>query len=143
MLRGSTSSKQLGEFFAQGRRSPRSRVTGLFFGASGAGKDVAEQLIAGLLLPSRRAPSPHPTAKHWTTTFRRRCTFRRIVRRIRLRIPGMRRLFPPSQACGNLDYGRRMNRLADDPAQRAPLSPDRLDLGSLMEIAVPGNSPGG
>src|SRR3981081_1426724 len=41
------------------------------------------------------------------------------------------RLFPHLDVRANLDYGRRMNRLADDAAQRVRVT-DLLDIGSLL-----------
>ena len=42
------------------------------------------------------------------------------------------RLFPHLDVRGNLDYGRRMNRLRDDPAQRKRVT-DLLDIGNLLD----------
>jgi molybdate transport system ATP-binding protein len=51
------------------------------------------------------------------------------------------RLFPHLDVRHNLDYGRRMNRLADDPLQRARVT-DLLDIGSLLDRR-PGQLSGG
>jgi len=51
------------------------------------------------------------------------------------------RLFPHLDVRQNLDYGRRMNRLADDPAQRARVT-DLLDIGHLLDRR-PGRLSGG
>ena len=51
------------------------------------------------------------------------------------------RLFPHLDVRQNLDYGRRMNRLADDHAQRARVT-DLLDIGSLLNRR-PGQLSGG
>ena len=42
------------------------------------------------------------------------------------------RLFPHLDVARNLDYGRRMNRVADDPAQRKRVT-DLLDIGHLLD----------
>ena len=51
------------------------------------------------------------------------------------------RLFPHLDVRRNLDYGRRMNRLADDPAQRRRVT-DLLDIGGLLDRR-PGQLSGG
>jgi molybdate transport system ATP-binding protein len=51
------------------------------------------------------------------------------------------RLFPHLDVRANLDYGRRMNRLANDPAQRARVT-DLLDIGGLLDRR-PGQLSGG
>jgi len=51
------------------------------------------------------------------------------------------RLFPHLDVRQNLDYGRRMNRLADDPAQRKRVT-DLLDIGHLRDRR-PGQLSGG
>ncbi len=51
------------------------------------------------------------------------------------------RLFPHLDVRQNLDYGRRMNRLAEDPAQRARVI-DLLDIGALLDRR-PGKLSGG
>jgi molybdate transport system ATP-binding protein len=51
------------------------------------------------------------------------------------------RLFPHLDVRANLDYGRRMNRLADDPAQRTRVT-DLLDIGRLLDRR-PGQLSGG
>ena len=51
------------------------------------------------------------------------------------------RLFPHLDVRRNLDYGRRMNGLADDPAQRARVT-DLLDIASLLDRR-PGRLSGG
>src|SRR5258708_6863498 len=51
------------------------------------------------------------------------------------------RLFPHLDVRQNLDYGRRMNRLVDDPAQRARVT-DLLDIGGLLDRR-PGQLSGG
>jgi molybdate transport system ATP-binding protein len=51
------------------------------------------------------------------------------------------RLFPHLNVRQNLDYGRRMNRLVDDPAQRKRVT-DLLDVGNLLDRR-PGQLSGG
>jgi molybdate transport system ATP-binding protein len=51
------------------------------------------------------------------------------------------RLFPHLDIRQNLDYGRRMNGLAEDPAQRARVT-DLLDIGNLLDRR-PGRLSGG
>jgi molybdate transport system ATP-binding protein len=51
------------------------------------------------------------------------------------------RLFPHLDVRQNLDYGRRMHRLADDPAQRSRVT-DLLDIGGLLDRR-PGELSGG
>ena len=51
------------------------------------------------------------------------------------------RLFPHLDVRQNLDYGRRMNRLADDPAQHRRVT-DLLDIGGLLDRR-PGKLSGG
>ena len=118
-------------------RSPaRAGVTGLF-GASGSGKTSLINMIAGCC--GRIAASSPSTARRSTTPQRS------------LHVPAHRRrigyvfqdarLFPHLTVRQNLDYGRRMNRLADDPAQRARVA-DLLDIGSLLDRR-PGQLSGG
>ena len=105
--------KQLGEFSLSAAFTSEGRVTGLF-GASGAGKTSLINMIAGLLRPDRGVIG---------------YVFQDA------------RLFPHLNVRQNLDYGRRMNRLADDPAQRTRVT-DLLDIGGLMDRR-PGQLSGG
>ena len=129
-------SKQLGEFSLQAGFASEGRVTGLF-GASGAGKTSLINIIAGLLRPDRGIIAIDGETLDDTE--------------IRVHVPAHRRrigyvfqdarLFPHLDVRGNLDYGRRMNRLADDPAQRARVT-DLLDIGGLLDRR-PGKLSGG
>src|SRR6202007_2766602 len=102
------------------------RVTGLF-GASGAGKTSLINMIAGLLTPDRGTITVDGETLDDTSA--------------RLHIPPYRRhigyvfqdarLFPHLNVRQNLDYGRRMNRIAEDPAQQKRVI-DLLDIGSLL-----------
>jgi molybdate transport system ATP-binding protein len=128
--------KQLGEFSLEASFSSEGRVTGLF-GASGAGKTSLINMIAGLLRPDRgfisldgetlddTAAGVHIPPHH---------------RRIGYVFQDAR-LFPHLNVRQNLDYGRRMNRLPDDPAQHRRVT-DLLDIGSLLDRR-PGKLSGG
>jgi len=129
-------SKQLGDFHIEARFASGGRVTGLF-GASGAGKTSLINMIAGLLQPDRGVIAVDGETLDDTAA--------------RLHVPAHRRrigyvfqdarLFPHLDVRQNLDYGRRMNRLADDQIQRARVT-DLLDIGSLLERR-PGQLSGG
>jgi molybdate transport system ATP-binding protein len=129
-------SKQLGEFSVEACFASEGRVTGLF-GASGAGKTSLVNMIAGLLRPDRGIIAIDTETLDDTAH--------------RVHIPAHRRrigyvfqdarLFPHLDVRENLDYGRRMNRLADDPAQRARVT-DLLDIGGLLDRR-PGRLSGG
>ncbi len=128
--------KQLGEFSLHASFASEGRVTGLF-GASGAGKTSLVNMIAGLLRPDRgnividgdvvddTAAGIHVPA------YRRRIGY----------VFQDARLFPHLSVTQNLDYGRQMNRLAHDPAQRKRII-DLLDIGALLDRR-PGKLSGG
>ena len=128
--------KKLGEFTLEASFTSEGRVTGLF-GASGAGKTSLINMIAGLLRPDRGSIVIDGETLDDTTA--------------RIHIPAHRRrigyvfqdarLFPHLDVRQNLDYGRRMNRLSDDPAQRARVT-DLLDIGGLLDRR-PGQLSGG
>jgi molybdate transport system ATP-binding protein len=128
--------KQLGEFSLQVAFTSDGRVTGLF-GASGAGKTSLINMIAGLLQPDRGTiaidtETLDDTAAHiHVPAYRRRIGY----------VFQDARLFPHLGVRQNLDYGRRMNRLADDPAQRKRVT-DLLDIGGLLDRR-PGQLSGG
>ena len=128
--------KQLGEFSVQASFASEGRVTGLF-GASGAGKTSLINMIAGLLRPDRGTIAidgevlDDTTARMHVPAHRRRIGY----------VFQDARLFPHLDVRANLDYGRRMNRLADDPAQRKRVT-DLLDIGGLMDRR-PGKLSGG
>jgi molybdate transport system ATP-binding protein len=129
-------SKQLGEFFIEASFASDGRVTGLF-GASGAGKTSLINMIAGLLNPDRGTIAIDGEMLDDTAG--------------RLHIPAHRRrigyvfqdarLFPHLDVRKNLDYGRRMNDLAADPAHHARVV-DLLDIGQLLDRR-PGQLSGG
>ena len=129
-------SKQLGEFSLQASLVSEGRVTGLF-GASGAGKTSLVNIIAGLLRPDRGSividdeTLDDTAAGVHVPAHRRRIGY----------VFQDARLFPHLDVRQNLDYGRRMNRLADDHAQRGRVT-DLLDIGSLLNRR-PGQLSGG
>jgi molybdate transport system ATP-binding protein len=128
--------KQLGDFSLQASFASEGRVTGLF-GASGAGKTSLINMIAGLLRPDRGVVTLDGETLDDTST-------RVHVRPHRRRIGYVfqdARLFPHLDVRQNLDYGRRMNRLAEDPAQRERIV-DLLDIGDLLDRR-PGQLSGG
>ena len=135
MLRVDVSS-ELGEFSIEAAFASEGRVTGLF-GASGAGKTSLINMIAGLLRPDRGTIAIDGDTLDGTAA--------------RIHIPAHRRrigyvfqdarLFPHLDVRQNLDYGRRMNRLADDPAQHKRVT-DLLDIGGLLDRR-PGKLSGG
>jgi molybdate transport system ATP-binding protein len=128
--------KQLGEFSLQANFESEGRVTGLF-GASGAGKTSLINMIAGLLRPDRGTIAldgetlDDVAAGVHIPAHRRRIGY----------VFQDARLFPHLDVAQNLDYGRRMNRLDDDPAQRRRVT-DLLDIGHLLERR-PGKLSGG
>jgi molybdate transport system ATP-binding protein len=129
-------SKQLGEFSIQASFASEGRVTGLF-GASGAGKTSLINIIAGLLRPDRGTividteTLDDTAARVHVPAYRRRIGY----------VFQDTRLFPHLDVGQNLDYGRRMNRLADDPASRERVT-DLLDIGGLLDRR-PGQLSGG
>jgi molybdate transport system ATP-binding protein len=128
--------KQLGEFSVEASFASEGRVTGLF-GASGAGKTSLISMIAGLLRPDRGIIAIDSETLDDTA--------------MRLHVPTHRRrigyvfqdarLFPHLDVRANLDYGRRMNRLTEDPAQQRRVT-DLLDIGNLLDRR-PGQLSGG
>ena len=128
--------KRLGEFSLSASFASEGRVTGLF-GASGAGKSSLVNMIAGLLRPDRGTISvdgdilDDTKAGIHVPAHRRRIGY----------VFQDARLFPHLDVAQNLDYGRRMNRLADDPAQRKRVT-DLLDIGHLL-ARRPGKLSGG
>src|SRR6266403_148495 len=128
--------KQLGEFSLQASLVSEGRVTGLF-GASGAGKTSLVNIIAGLLRPDRGSividdeTLDDTAAGVHVPAHRRRIGY----------VFQDARLFPHLDVRQNLDYGRRMNRLADDHAERARVT-TLLDIGGLLDRR-PGQLSGG
>jgi molybdate transport system ATP-binding protein len=128
--------KQLGEFTLTASFTSEGRVTGLF-GASGSGKTSLINTIAGLLRPDRGTividgeTVDDTDARIHVPTYRRRIGY----------VFQDARLFPHLDVRQNLDYGRRMNRLADDPAQHERVV-ELLDIGALLDRR-PGKLSGG
>jgi molybdate transport system ATP-binding protein len=128
--------KQLGEFSLAASFESEGRVTGLF-GASGSGKSTLVNMIAGLLRPDRGTIAidgdivDDTAAGIHVPTWRRRIGY----------VFQDARLFPHLNVAQNLDYGRRMNRLAEDPAQHKRVV-DLLDIGALLDRR-PGKLSGG
>jgi molybdate transport system ATP-binding protein len=129
-------SRQLGEFAIDANFTSEGRVTG-FFGASGAGKTSLVNMIAGLLRPDRGIividdeTLDDTTAGSHVPVHRRRIGY----------VFQDARLFPHLDVRRNLDYGRRMNRLAEDRALRNRVT-DLLDIGHLLDRR-PGRLSGG
>ena len=128
--------KQLGEFSLEAAFQSEGRVTGLF-GASGAGKTSLVNMIAGLLTPDRGTIAldgevlDDTAARIHVPPHRRRIGY----------VFQDARLFPHLDVRQNLDYGRRMNGLAADPAQHTRVT-DLLDIGPLLDRR-PGKLSGG
>ncbi len=128
--------KQLGDFTLEADFTSEGRVTGLF-GASGAGKTSLINMIAGLVKPDRGTIAldgetlDDIAAGLHVPPHRRRIGY----------VFQDARLFPHLDVRANLDYGRRMNGLADDPAQRQRVI-ELLDIGGLLDRR-PGKLSGG
>jgi len=128
--------KQLGEFRLSAAFTSEGRVTGLF-GASGAGKTSLINMIAGLLRPDRGIIALDGETLDDTQAGLHVPPHRRRIGYVFQDA----RLFPHLDVRQNLDYGRRMNRLAEDAAQRTRVT-DLLDIGGLLDRR-PGKLSGG
>ena len=127
--------KQLGAFSVAVRFASDGKVTALF-GPSGSGKTSVVNMIAGLITPDRG---------------RILCNGKVLFDAGGTNVPPHRRrigyvfqdgrLFPHLDVRGNLDYGRRMGRLAPDPGEWERVV-DLLDLRTLVERR-PGTLSGG
>ncbi len=118
--------KQLGEFAIEASFASEGRVTGLF-GASGAGKTSLVNMIAGLLRPDRGTISIDGATLDDTSTKSHVPVHRRRIGYVFQDA----RLFPHLDIRNNLDYGRRMNRLAEDAALWRRVT-ELLDIGDLL-----------
>jgi molybdate transport system ATP-binding protein len=129
-------SKRLGEFTVEAAFASEGRVTGLF-GASGAGKTSLINMIAGLLRPDHGIIAivgetlDDTSARTHVPVHRRRIGY----------VFQDARLFPHLDVRENLDYGRRMNRIAEDAAQWRRVT-ELLDIGELLDRR-PGKLSGG
>jgi molybdate transport system ATP-binding protein len=129
-------SKRLGDFTIEASFASEGRVTGLF-GASGAGKTSLVNMIAGLLRPDRGSividgeTLDDTSARSHIAVHRRRIGY----------VFQDARLFPHLDVRGNLDYGRRMNRLTEDDTHWKRVT-ELLDIGNLLDRR-PGKLSGG
>jgi molybdate transport system ATP-binding protein len=128
--------KQLGEFFIEASFCSEGRVTGLF-GSSGAGKTSLINMIAGLLTPDRGIVTVDDEVLDDTSAGVHVPAHRRRIGYVFQDA----RLFPHLDVRQNLDYGRRMNRLAHDGAIETRIV-DLLDVGHLLDRR-PGKLSGG
>ena len=128
--------KQLGEFSLQAAFESEGRVTGLF-GASGSGKTSLVNMIAGLLRPDRGTIVVDGETLDDSTSGLHLPSWKRRIGYVFQDA----RLFPHLDVRQNLDYGRRMNALADDPGQKKRVT-DLLDIGPLLDRR-PGKLSGG
>src|SRR6201992_1814146 len=128
--------KQLGQFSLQAAFESQGRVTGLF-GASGAGKTSLVNMIAGLLRPDRGTIAIDGETLDDTEKGIHVPVYRRRIGYVFQDA----RLFPHLDVQQNLDYGRRMNHLANDDAQRQRVT-ELLDIGHLLDRR-PGKLSGG
>ncbi len=119
--------KRLGDFQLDVAFTSAGRVTGLF-GSSGAGKTSLVNIIAGLLAPDRGVISIDGEVLDDTAAGLHVAPHRRRIGYVFQDA----RLFPHLDVAQNLDYGRRMNRLADDRAGYDHVV-DLLDIGNLLD----------
>jgi molybdate transport system ATP-binding protein len=128
--------KRLGEFQIAARFEAKGGATALF-GPSGSGKTSIINMIAGLVMPDRGRIALDDTALFDSAA--------------RIAVPAHRRrigyvfqdgrLFPHLTIAQNLDYGRWMNGIAADPAERERIV-SLLDIGHLL-WRRPGHLSGG
>jgi molybdate transport system ATP-binding protein len=128
--------KRLGDFSIAARFETAAGVTGLF-GPSGAGKSTLANMIAGLVAPDRGRIT---IVDDVLFDSERRINVPAHRRRIGY-VFQEGRLFPHLTVAANLDYGRRMSRLALAPAERQRVIA-LLDIGHLLERR-PGKLSGG
>jgi molybdate transport system ATP-binding protein len=128
--------KRLGEFSIAARFETAAGVTALF-GPSGAGKTTLANMIAGLVSPDRGRIT---LADDVLFDSDRHVDIPAHRRRIGY-VFQEGRLFPHLTVAHNLDYGRRMNRLASDPTERQRIVA-LLDIADLLDRR-PGRLSGG
>jgi molybdate transport system ATP-binding protein len=128
--------KRLGEFSLAVKFEAKGGATALF-GPSGAGKTSLVNMIAGLLNPDRGVIDVDGEVLDDTAAYLHVPAHRRRIGYVFQEA----RLFPHLDIRHNLDYGRRMNRLAHDPAQLARIVA-MLDIGNLLDRR-PGKLSGG
>jgi molybdate transport system ATP-binding protein len=129
-------STTLGEFTIEAAFESEGRVTGLF-GTSGSGKTSLINMIAGLLRPDRGVISLDGETLDDTSTQ----THVPVNRRHIGYVFQDARLFPHLDVRKNLDYGRRMNGLAEDATLWKRIT-ELLDIGDLLDRR-PGKLSGG
>src|SRR4051794_40890396 len=128
--------KMLGEFYIAARFEAAGSVTALF-GPSGAGKTSLVNMIAGLVTPERGR-----IVLEDTVLFDSAAGIDLPVHQRRIGYVFQEgRLFPHMTVSRNLDYGRRMNGLAANPAEAKRVI-DMLDIEPLLERR-PGKLSGG
>jgi molybdate transport system ATP-binding protein len=128
--------KRLGEFSLAVKFEAAGGATALF-GPSGSGKTSLVNMIAGLVQPDRGRIALDDNvlfdsaARIGMPAHRRRIGY----------VFQEGRLFPHMTVARNLDYGRRMSGVADDPAERERIV-SLLDIGALLSRR-PGHLSGG
>jgi molybdate transport system ATP-binding protein len=128
--------KLLGQLKLEAAFQSDSPVIGLF-GPSGSGKSSIINMIAGLLKPDRGSIVIGGETVDDTATGLHVPSHRRRVGYVFQDA----RLFPHRSVSQNLDYGRRMNKLAPDPTHLKRIL-DLLDIGHL-QTRRPGQLSGG
>ena len=127
---------RFGSFLLQARFVSEGRLTA-FFGRSGSGKTSLINIIAGLMRPDRGVIALDDETLDDTSKGIHVPPHRRRIGYVFQDA----RLFPHLDVRQNLDYGRRMNRLAVDSSQHARVT-DLLDIGHLLDRR-PGKLSGG
>jgi molybdate transport system ATP-binding protein len=128
--------KKLGEFTVDVSFTSEGRVTGLF-GSSGAGKTSLVSMIAGLTTPDRGVIAIDKAILFDGNNGINVPPHRRRIGYVFQDA----RLFPHLSVAQNLDYGRRMNKLARDLAEESRIT-EMLDIGHLLDRR-PGGLSGG
>ena len=129
--------KRLGSFTLDAHFTAQESGITALYGRSGAGKTSLVNALAGLLRPDRGTIAIDGETVDDTDKGIHVPAYRRRIGYVFQDA----RLFPHLDVAENLDYGRRMNRLADDPLQRKRIT-DLLDIGHLLDRR-PGKLSGG